>query len=96
MLGAGEQLRELTITVKELLDYNVNDVREWVGFLRKGVGPHAIAAFTLLPMDGDVVSPCSSIRVTAKHWRNLSNGASGSVVLAPHRVSRPLCQHYVH
>jgi len=29
MLGAGEQLRELTITVEELLDRSAKDVREW-------------------------------------------------------------------
>jgi len=31
-LGAGEQLRELMITVEELLDHSAKDVREWVGF----------------------------------------------------------------
>ena len=29
MLDAGEQLRELTITVEQLLDYGAKDVREW-------------------------------------------------------------------
>ena len=29
MLGAGEQLRELTTTVGQLLDHDEKDVREW-------------------------------------------------------------------
>jgi len=86
-LGAGEQLRELTITVEELLDRSANDICEWDGCLCNGLGTHAIAAFTLLPMDGDVVSPCSSVLVIAKHWRNESSDSSGSMVLSPHRVS---------
>ncbi|KAI9574287.1 TPR-like protein [Boletus coccyginus] len=67
MLGAGEQLRELTITVEELLDCSAKDV-----------------PFTFLPMDGDVVSPCSSILVTAKYWRSESQDSSASKVFAPH------------
>ncbi|KAI9574317.1 CHAT domain-containing protein [Boletus coccyginus] len=66
-LGVGEQLRELTITVEELLDCSAKDV-----------------PFTLLPMDGDVVSPCSSILVTAKHRRRGSRDSPASKVLAPH------------
>ncbi|KAI9573099.1 CHAT domain-containing protein [Boletus coccyginus] len=66
MLGAGEQLREFTITVEELLDSSAKDV-----------------PFTFLPMDGDVVSPCSSILVTTKNWRSKSDDSSGSMVLAP-------------
>ena len=31
MLGAGEQLRELTITVEQLLEHSAKDVREWDG-----------------------------------------------------------------
>jgi len=31
VLGAGEQLRELTITVQQLLDFSAKDVREWDG-----------------------------------------------------------------
>ncbi|KAI9567762.1 CHAT domain-containing protein [Boletus coccyginus] len=84
MLGTGERLRELIITVEELLDCSAKDIREWDGFLRKGLSPHAIAAFTLLPMDGNVVSSCSSIRITAKYCRSDSNDSSGSMVLAPH------------
>ena len=89
-LGAGEQLRELTITVKELLDCSAKDVREWVGASCKDLDTHAIVAFALLPMDGDVVSPCSSILVTAKHGRSESHDSSASKVLVPHCVSRRL------
>ena len=87
-LGAGEQLRELTITVDEPLDRSAKDICEWDGVLRKGLGPHAIAAFTLFPMGGDVLSRCSPILVTAKCWRSESNDLSASMVLAPHCVSR--------
>ena len=31
MLGSGEQLRKLTITVEQLLDRGEKDVREWDG-----------------------------------------------------------------
>jgi len=87
-LGAGEQLRELAITVKELLDCSAKDVREWVGVLCNGLDTHPIVAFTLPPIDGDVVSPCSSILVTAKHWRSESHDSSASKILNPHCVSR--------
>ena len=89
-LGAGEQLRKLTITVEELLECSEKDIREWEGVVRKGLGTHAVAAFTFLPIHGDVVSPCSSIFVIAKHWRSKSNDSSVSMVLAPHCVSRRL------
>jgi len=86
-LGAGELLRELTITVEELLDRSAKDVREWDGVSCKSLDTHAIVAFTLLPMDGDVVSPCSSISVTAKHRTGERQDSSASKVLAPHCVS---------
>ncbi|KAI9574286.1 TPR-like protein [Boletus coccyginus] len=66
-LGAGERLRELTITVEQLLDCSA-----------KGVPS------ILPPMDGDVVSPCTSILVTAKHWKGESHDSSASEILAPH------------
>ncbi|KAI9463452.1 TPR-like protein [Boletus coccyginus] len=66
-LGTGEQLRELTITVEELLDCSAKDV-----------------PFTFPPIDGDVVSPCSSILVTTKHWKSESQDSSALKVLAPH------------
>jgi len=87
-LGTGEQLRELTITVEQLLDCSANNIREWDGVLHKGLSTHAMAAFTFLPRDGDVVSPCSSILVTTKHWGNESDDSSTSMALAPHYVSR--------
>jgi len=37
MLGAGEQLRELTITVEQLLDHGAKDVCEWDVLLHKGL-----------------------------------------------------------
>jgi len=89
-LGVGEQLRELTITVEELLGRSAKDVREWDGVLCKGLDTHATVAFTLPPIDGDVVTPCSSILVTAKHWSSESQDSSAPKVLAPHRVSRRL------
>ncbi|KAI9573121.1 TPR-like protein [Boletus coccyginus] len=65
--GAGEQLRELTITVQQLLDCSAKD-----------------APFTFFPMDGDVVTPCSSISVTVKRQKCESSDPSGLKVLDPH------------
>ena len=90
MLGAGEQLRKLSITVQQLLDRSAKDVREWDGVLHKGLGTHTTAAFTLFPEDGDVVSPCSSILVTVGLWECENSGSSASRVLGPHCVSRRL------
>ncbi|KAF8138812.1 TPR-like protein [Boletus edulis] len=56
MLGAGEQLRELAITVVQLLDCSAKDI-----------------PFTLFPKDGDIVSPCSSILVTVRRGRKISD-----------------------
>ena len=90
MLGAGEQLRKLTITVEQLLDRSAKDVREWDEVLHKGLVTHTMAAFTLFPEDGEVVSPCSSISATVK-WRKCENSdSSASRVLGPHCVSRRL------
>jgi len=86
-LGAGEQLRELTFTVEELLDFSARNVREWDGVSCKGLDTHAMVAFTLLPMDGDVVSPCSSILVSVEHRKSESQDSSATV-LVPHCVSR--------
>lgn len=33
MLGNGEQLRELSTTVGQLLDHNASDLREWESFV---------------------------------------------------------------
>jgi len=90
MLGAGEQLRKLTVTVEQLLGHSAKDVREWDGFLPKGLGTHTIAVFTLFPKDGDVVSPCSSILVTLNRQNCQSSDSSASKVLGPHCVSRRL------
>jgi hypothetical protein len=40
MLGAGEQLRRLTITVEQLLDRSAQNAREWDKGLHKGLGTH--------------------------------------------------------
>jgi hypothetical protein len=84
MLGDGEQLRQLTVTVEQLLDCSAKDVCEWDGVLHQGLGTHIIAAIVFFPEDEDVVSPCSSILVTVKR-RQCEN--SDSRVLDPHRVS---------
>ena len=89
MLGDGEQLRKLTITVEQLLDRSAKGVREWDGVLSKGLGTHTMAAFTL-PEDGGVVSPCSSILVTVERRKCENNDSSSSSVLGPRRVSGQL------
>ena len=92
MLGAGEQLRKLTITVEQLLDRSAKDVREWDCVLHKVLGTDTMEAFTLFPKDGDVVSPCSSILVTVKRRKCENSDLSSSLsrVLGPHRVSERL------
>lgn len=39
MLGTEEQLRELTVTVTQLLDYSAAGTREWNQLLRQGSRP---------------------------------------------------------
>ena len=92
MLGTGEQLRELTITVEQLLDHSARDLREWDGILHKGRGTHTMAAFTFfrVPQDGDVVSACSSILVTIKRRECGNSDSSASRDLGPDCVSRRL------
>ena len=46
-----------------------------------------MAAFTLFPEDGDVVSPCSSILVTVKRQECENSNSSASTILCP-QVSR--------
>jgi hypothetical protein len=88
MLGDGGPLRKLTVTVEQLLDCSAKDVREWGGDLHQGMGTHTIAAFTLFPEDGDVVSPCSSILVAVTRRQCENSDSSASRVLGPHCVSR--------
>jgi hypothetical protein len=92
-LGAGEQLRKLTITVEQLLDRSAKDVRKWDRVLHKGLGTHTMAAYTLFPEDGDVVSPCSSISVSVKRrkWKCENSDSSASRVFGPYCVSSELC-----
>ena len=85
MLGAGEQLRKLTVTVEQLLDRSANDVREWEKVWHNLI-THIMLALTLFPKDGDVRSPCSSVLITVK--RKCENGDSlASRVLGPRCVS---------
>ena len=49
MLGIGEQLRKLTITVEQLLDRSGKDVREWDGVLRRGLGTHVVSPWQRSP-----------------------------------------------
>ena len=83
MLGAGEQLRELTTTVGQLLDHDEKDVREWDKVLHKGLSAYTMAAFTLFTKDGNV-SSCSSILVTVKQRKFETSDESTSKDLGPH------------
>ena len=87
MLGDGEELRKLIITVEQLLDRSAKDIGERDGNLRKGLSD-TLAVFTFLPKDGDVVSPCSSISVTVKRRKCESSDSLTSSVMGHHCVSR--------
>ena len=88
MLGVGEQLRELTATVGQLLERNEKDIRELGEVLYMGLGTDTITAFSLSPKDGDVVSSCSSILVTTKRQKCGNGDSSMSRVVDPQCVSR--------
>jgi hypothetical protein len=90
MLGDGELLRKLTITVEQLLDRSAKDVCERDGGFHMGLGTHTMAAFTLFPKDGDIVSPCSSILVTVKWAKGENTDSPASSALGLHCVSRRL------
>ena len=90
MLGDGEPLRKLTITVEQLLGRSAEGVREWEGVLHGVLVTHTMAAFTLFQKDGGTVSPCSSILVTVKRRQCESSDSSTARVLGPDRVSRRL------
>ena len=96
MLGAGEQLRKLTINVEQLLDCSAKDVREWGRILHKGLGTHILAVLTLFPKDGDVVSPYLSFLLIVKRRKCENSDSSASRILGPHCVSRRLVQHNPH
>lgn len=87
MLGSGEQLRKLTITVEQLLDRGTRGVREYDGVSRMGQGTYIMVAFTFFPKDGDVVSPCTSMWVTVRRRRCKSSDSSEPRLFDPHRVS---------
>ena len=88
MLGDGEQLRQLTITMEQLLDRDARDVREWVRIRSPDLRTDTMIAFALFPKDGDVVSPCSSIQMTIEGRKCKSGNLSISTDLGPHCVSR--------
>jgi hypothetical protein len=90
VLGAGEQLRKLSTTVEQLWDRSANDFREWDEVLHKSLGIYTMAAFTLFPKNGDVVSPCTSILVSIKRRKGEKSDSSASRVLGPHCVSMRL------
>lgn len=90
MLGTGEQLRGLTVTVEQLLDRSEKDIREWDGILYKGLSTHIMKAFMFFPKEGDVVSPCSSIFVTIERRKTDNSNSTALRVLGPHWVSRRL------
>ena len=89
MLGSGEQLREFTTTIEQLLDRSVTRVCEcrasrfclWI------LDTYAMIAFAFLPKDGDVVSPCSSILVTVVPRKSKDGDPSTPRLLSPHSVS---------
>ena len=86
VLGAGGPLRKLETTVAQLFDRSAKDFREWDDALDKGAGTHTMAAFTLFPKNGDVVSPHSSILVTVKRRKCENSVSSVSRALGPHCV----------
>jgi hypothetical protein len=90
MLGDGELLRKLTITMEELLNRSAKDVCGCDGVFHKGLGTHVMAAFTLFPKDGDIVSPCSSIFLTVKRGKGENTDSPASRTLGPHCVSSRL------
>ena len=64
MLGKGETLRSLEISVSELLDHSERGQRKHRGFLRKLAQArfsHHDVAITFFPREGEVVSSCSSL-----------------------------------
>ena len=89
-LGAGKQLRKLTITVEQLLDHSAKGIHEWEEVSHRGLVAHTTAAFTLFPKDGDGVSPCSSTLATVERQKCENSDSSASKALGPHSVSRRL------
>ena len=90
MLGDGELLRTLALTVDQLLDRSSKDVREWDRVLHTGLSAYFISAFTFFPKDGDVASPCSSLLVTISRWHPGIGDLSEPRVFYRHCVSTPL------
>lgn len=85
MLGIGEKLRKLTVTVEQLLNRNAKHVREWNQVLHKGLGIHITTEVTLFPRDGGVESPCPSILVTVERGKRHLGPRCVSTQLVPPR-----------
>ena len=50
-------------------------------------GTYTMTAFTFFPMDGDAISPCSSLLVIVRRRERNSSDSLGSMILDPHCVS---------
>ena len=83
MLGTGEQLRKLTITVEQLLDRSAKDVREWDEVFHKGLGTHTIGTFASSQRMG-TLSP------RVHPFRSLPNSESARTVTHQRRGSLTL------
>lgn len=89
-LSTGEQLRELTTIVEELLDCSAKCVREWDRILCDGLGTHTMSALILSPKDWDVVSSCSSASVIVKRKCNSSTSLTLRVVCCSQVIGESL------
>ena len=76
--------------VGQLLDHSAGDARELDVALHESPKAHTLTAFLFFPKDGDVVSPCSSISVTAKRQKYKKSEPYGSRVVVQHWVSSTL------
>jgi hypothetical protein len=84
MLGTGEQLRKVAITVEELLDHSAKHLREWgESFVQLSGYSHHSSVCPLPWKNGDVVSPCSSILVAVKQQKRENSDSSTSRILGP-------------
>jgi hypothetical protein len=83
MLGDGEQLRKLTITVEQLLDRSAKGVREWEGVLYQ--------VWSLIPWQ-HLPSPkrLGTLYPRVHPFWSLSNGGSARTVIHQRRGSLAL------
>jgi hypothetical protein len=80
MLGAGELLRKLTITVEQLLDRSVKDIREWDRVLQNGL---STTPWQRLPS----FQRMGTLYHRVHPFRSLSNGGSARAVIHQRRGS---------